>query len=236
MKTPAPSVVRLAGELTDRDAADPFVDELNRWLTSSPRFQQFATTYRSKIRKKVRTASDAETLRDVRAELLAARLLLADKRFTVAYEAYGAGRGGPDLTVAYRMSSPFNLEVTRLRKPPDPDAVGATLLVKLRQLPPSVPNVVVLAIDRLVSEVDLAGSVRALRARADAKDDAFFERRGLEDSRGFYERFLRLGAVIGWCDVAAGDERAAMWANPSARIALPESASRACLGCFARPR
>ena len=228
----APSIVRLARELTDRDAGDPFVDDLTRWLASSPRFQAFAASYRQKIHKKVRTAADAEALRDVRAELLTAHRLLVDKRFTVAYEAYGSGKTGPDLTVAYRTSSTFNLEVTRLRKPPDPAAIGATLMAKLRQLPPSAPNAVLIASERPASSVDVAGSVRVLRASADAKDDAFFDRRGLESGRGFYERFLRLSAVITWCDEANDHERAELWANPSARMLFPERAGRACLACF----
>jgi hypothetical protein len=230
--TPTPTIARLAQELADRAINDPFGDELVRWLASSSRFEAFATTYRDKIHKKIRTASDAEALRDVRAELLAARRLLADERFTVAYEAYGSGKTGPDLTVAFRGSTAFNLEVTRLRKPPDPAALGATLMAKLRQLPPSVPNVVLVASERAAPAVDVAGSVRTLRARADGKDDAFFARRGLESGRGFYERFLRLGAVITWCDEATGDDRADLWSNPSARITLPERAGRACLMCF----
>jgi len=229
---PAPSITLLARELAGRDAGDPFADDLTRWLAASPRFRAFATEYRQKVHKKVRTATDGEALRDVRTELLAAYRLLADKRFTVVYEAYGSGRTGPDLTVAYRTSTTFNLEVTRLRKAPELAALGATLLAKLRQLPPSVPNVVLIASEQPASAVDVAGSIRALRARADAKDDAFFARHRLVSGRGFYERFLRLGAVITWCDAAAGDERASLWANPSARIPLLERAGRACVACL----
>ena len=227
--TPAPSIARLARDLVDRGAGDPFVDELTDWLSSSPRFRAFATTYSQKIRKKVHTAVDDEALRDVRAELLAARRLLLDKRFAVAYEAYGSGRSGPDLTVTFRMTTAFNVEVTRLRKPPDPAPLGSTLLVKLRQLPPSVPNVVLLGSEPPASAVDVAGAVRALRARADDKDDAYFERRGLESGRGFYERFLRLSAVVTWGDEGSDGDRAELWVNRSARIALPERAGRACV-------
>lgn len=229
---PAPSIVRLARDLTDRDVGDPFADEMTRWLSTSPRFRSFATTYRSKIHKKIHDASGAEGLRDVRSELLAAFRLLIDRRFLVTYEAYGAGRTGPDLTVTYRTTTTFNVEVTRLQKPPEPVAVASTLLVKLRQLPPSVSNVVLVASERPASDIDVAGSVRALRSRADARDDASFRRAGLESSRGFYDRFLRLSAVISWCDDAAGDERAVLWTNPSARIPLQARAAQACLACF----
>ena len=118
----------------------------------------------------------------------------------MAYEAHGAGKAGPDFTVTFRAGSGFDLEVTRLRKLPEPAALGATILAKLRQLPPSTPNVLVLAADGPdAAALDISAAVGLLRARADAKDDAFFAARGLETGRGFYERFLRLGAVIAWC-------------------------------------
>ena len=37
---------------------------------------------------------------------------------------------------------------------------------------------------------------RLLKARTDAKDDAFFERRGLADARNFYAHYLRLSGVL----------------------------------------
>jgi hypothetical protein len=229
---PPPSIIRLAQALTDRHPDDALVHDLTGWLSSTPRFRAFATTYRAKIHKKVRSASDAESLRDVRAELLAARLLLTDKRFAIEYEAYGSGKGGPDLTVTFRSTTTFNVEVTRLRKSPEPGAIGATLLAKLRQLPPSAPNVLVLASARPASAVDVGDAVRALRVRADARDDASFERSGSESSRGFYERFLRLSAVIGWSDEPSGGDPPGLWSNPSARIPLPERVGRACAACF----
>ena len=114
--------------------------ELVEWLAASPRFRNFAETYRDKIRKKLRNASDAEMRLDVRAELQVARLLLADRRFELAFEAYGSGKSGPDLTVSFRGARSFNLEITRRRGAPDPNGIGATMLAKLRQLPPSLPN------------------------------------------------------------------------------------------------
>ena len=230
----APTAVeRLAYDLSDRGAGDPMADELLGWLSDSARFRTFAEAHRDKIHKKFRKAADPEALRDVRAELLVARLLLADKRFELAFEAYGSGRLGPDFTVTFRGSRAFNLEVTRLRRPPKATSDGAPILAKLRQLPPSVPNVVVLAIDGDTAEaIDVDAIVRTLRARADAKDDDFFAKRGLDGSRGFYDRFLRLSGVLVWCEPAAGDARAGLWINRSARIALPERAIRACVECL----
>ena len=159
-------------------------------------------------------------------------LLLSDRRIDLAFEAYGSGKGGPDFTVTFRASERFNLEVTRPRRLPDPAGFGV-LLAKLRQLPPSIPNLVLLAVEAETADsVDMAATVRALRSRADAKDEEFFVERGFDGSRGFYDRFLRLGGVLVWSDRAVGDARAAAWVNTSARIPVPERAVKACLGCL----
>ena len=224
---------RLAQQLYDRDLGDRMARELIAWLAGSPRFRAFADTYRDKIRKKFHGAAGAEAIRDVRTELQTARLLLTDRRIYVAFEAYGAGKTGPDLTVTFRAGRPFNLEVTRSRRVPDAAGTGLALLAKLRQLPPSAPNAILFAIDGSTAEaVDVAGAIRALRSRADAKDEPFFTGRGFDGTRGFYDRFLRLGAVFVLCEGAGGEARAALWANPSARIALPPTAARACLRCL----
>lgn len=237
MTSPAgagPSIERLVLDLFDRRPDDPFAAELLGWLAASARFRAFVEANRDKIRKKVRTAGDTESMRDVRAELHAARLLLEDRRIQLVFEAYGSQAGGPDFTVSFRGTRSFNLEVTRLRKPPATADAGGPLLAKVRQLPPSVPNVVVIAVDgRDATALDVDAATRALRARADARDERFFARGGFEGRRGFYERYLRLGAVLVWAEGGGtGEARAISWVNRSARIALPERALRACLACL----
>lgn len=230
---PGSAVERLKQHLFDGATGDPMAEELTGWLVASPRFRAFALAHRDKIRKKLRGATDEEARGDVRAELHVAQLLLADRRIGLAWEAYGSTKGGPDFTVMFRGERSFNLEVTRPRRTPDPVGFGGPLLAKLRQLPPSVPNAVLVAIDGdRAQALDAAAATRALRARADAKDEAFFANRGFTGTRGFYERYLRLGGVLAWCEGAAGDARAALWRNQSARIALPERAARACVRCL----
>jgi hypothetical protein len=229
---PGTAVERLAHDLFDRAPEDPMADELVGWLAGSARFRGFAEAHRDKIRKKLRGATDAEARWDVRAELRVAHLLLADRRIELAFEAYGSGKVGPDFTVSFRGERRIDLEVTRLRRAPETAGYGP-LLAKLRQLRPSVPNALLVAIEGDSAEaLDVAAATRLLRARADAKDETFFSSRGFEGTRGFYERYLRLGAVLVWCEGAAGDARAALWSNRSARIALPERAARACLVCL----
>lgn len=222
---PAKSTVNF---LFDDSGSDPLADEVAAWLASTPRFRAFADAHRDKIRKKLRGATDAEARRDVRAELRIAQLLLADRRMEVAFEAYGSGRPGPDFTVTTR-GDRFNLEVTRLRGDPANAGFGG-LLTKLRQLPPSVSNGVVLAIDGTdAAAYDAGAAVRALQARAEAKDEALFTTRGFAGTRGFHDRFARLGAAFVWAEGASGEARASLWTNPSARISFARRAARAVL-------
>jgi hypothetical protein len=207
--------------------------EIHAWLASSARFRTFTEANRDKIRKKFRGATDADASLDVRAELRAARLLLAERRIELTFEAYGSRKGGPDFTMSFRGAPSFDLEVTRLRRMPHPGGLAASLLAKLRQLRPSTPNAVLFAAAGIDADlVDVDAAVRALRSRADAKDEEFFTARGFAGTRGFYERYLRLGAVFVAVEGAARESRATLWLNRSARIAFPEPAARACLRCF----
>ncbi|PZR64201.1 MAG: hypothetical protein DLM71_03020 [Chloroflexi bacterium] len=230
---PVTAVERLVLDLFAGDLADPLAVEVAGWLAGSRRFRAFAGAHLDKIRKKLRGARHADARRDVRAELAVAHLLLADPRIELAFEAYGSGSAGPDFTVVFRGERSFNLEVTRLHRPP-PEAVdGRQLLPKLRQLPPSMPNAVLVAIQGEAADAfDVAAAIRGLQARADAGDDDFFRTRAFKGVRDFNLRYRRLGGVLVWCEAATGDARAAVWSNPSARIALPEMALRACLLCL----
>ena len=232
--TPSPSIERLAASLLPADVDPSFASELVAWLAGSSRFRAFAEGNRAKIHKKVGGARDDESLRDVRAELQVAHLLLADRRIELAYEGYGSGKAGPDFTVTYRATRTINVEVTRLQRVPDPSGVAELIVGKLRQLPPSVPNILVLAVGGASAEgVDVAAATSLLRARADARDEDFFQGRGLAGTRSFYDRYLRLGRVFTWCEEApTGQNRAASWTNPLARMAVDPRAAAACLACL----
>lgn len=224
---------RLAVHLFDGTPADAVGEEIAGWLAGSARFRSFADAHRDKIRKKLRGATDEQARGDVRAELRVAHLLLADRRIELAFEALGSTRGGPDFTVAYRGERGFNLEVTRLHRASGSAIHGGPLLAKLRQLPPSAPNALLVAIEGDSADAfDVAPAARALRARADAKDEAFFASRGFDGTKGFYQRYLGLGAVLVWCETAGGEGRATDWSNRSARIAVSQRAVRACLACL----
>jgi hypothetical protein len=228
--TATTSVERLARYLFDNALDAPVAAEVHGWLAESARFRTFVEAHRDKIRKKLRGAADLEARRDVRAELNVARVLLADHGIELEFEAYGARNPGPDFTVRFRGERLFNLEVTRSRRRPQALGGGRPLVAKLRQLPPSVPNAVLVAIEgEDAAGVDVAGAMRALRSRADAKDESFFARNGFSGTRDFYQRYMRLGAVFVWCESGVGDARAAAWTNPAARIGVPPRALTSCL-------
>jgi hypothetical protein len=232
-RTATSEVDRLVSHLLAGRDDVPLAVEMAGWLGESPRFRDFADAHRDKIRKKLRTAGDPGSMRDVRAELRVAQLLLADRRIELAFEAHGAGRGGPDFTVTYRAARVLDLEVTRHRGDPAATRHAGPLLAKLRQLQPGVANVVVIGVDGdRAGDLGIQDGIRRLRALADGKDEAFFQRRGLEGTRDFYRRFLRLGAVVAWCERGAADDRVVAWENGSARIPVPAAALRACVAAL----
>jgi hypothetical protein len=206
--------------------------ELARWIEASPRFSVFLTTHQDKVRKKFNSTDDEEHRLDVRAELLVAYLLAADRRFELAFEAYGARRLGPDLTVTFRTNQRFNLEVTRLRMTADPGPVVARLASvvtgKLRQLPGDTPNALVIVARGLpLDEDSLVAAMRLLKQHTDRKDDEFFARRGLKDARDFYAHYLHLGGIC-----VLGDATAIFSPNRDVRHPLSKEAVSALMQCL----
>lgn len=87
-----------------------------KWLASSRRFTAFVTTFRDKIRKKIRATHDQESLLDLHLELETAFLLLQERPLSVVYEPEQLGRArSPDFAVSFTTSLSFMVEVTRLR-------------------------------------------------------------------------------------------------------------------------
>ncbi|MGI8553289.1 MAG: hypothetical protein ACR2PL_21260, partial [Dehalococcoidia bacterium] len=176
----------------------PIASECAGWVDESRPFRAFVDRYRDKIRKKLRVCGDEEARRDLQVELATAFALLQEHRFSIEYELYASGKQrGPDLSVIFKDHIRFNVEVTRLRgggaepegKPGGKQTNGAgkvtaTICAKLGQMPPSVANILVLAADSAVySPSDIDGVMKELKTQAERKDDAFFARRGLDESR-----------------------------------------------------
>jgi hypothetical protein len=212
--------------------------ELAHWIEDSPRFSVFITTNQDKVRKKLSDSDDEEHRLDVRAELLVAYLIVADRRFELAFEAYGARRLGPDLTATFRTNQRFNLEVTRLRTTGDADPesgvakLANVITGKLRQLPGDTPNALVIAGHGLpLDEDSLVAAARLLKLHTDTRDDAFFARRGLKDARDFYTQYLHLSAIC-VLDEATAPARAVLSPNREARHPLSKEAASALMQCL----
>ena len=194
--------------------------DLITWLETTPPFEHFLAAHRDKVRKKLRTATDSDALLDVRAELLVARLLVSDRRMEVAFEAYGSGKTGPDLTVTFCANQRFNVEGTRLRPALDnaEARLRSALLVKPRQLPTGIANTLALVSPAPLPSEAIAAAARYLKRLADKKDEATFTRRGYESARDYLSRVTRLSAVF--VIPETGGART-LWPNPEARYPLP---------------
>ena len=222
-----PAARVLVAYLGDGSALPGPLADLEAWLAASSRLRTFVDANRDKIRKKVRLATTADAQLDLRTELRFASLLLANRRFDLAFEAYGSGNRGPDFTATFRAGTTFNVEVTR-RHVPGVAGVERTILGKLRQLPPSRANVLLVAFDAPdEAAIDLDPIVRDLRSHAERRDDAWFVARGMADAAAFHQGLLRLTALIAWQERRSGDSASVSWINPGARIAADTAALRA---------
>jgi hypothetical protein len=207
----------------------PFSTEFEGWLRQSRRFRAFATHYRTKIRAKLRQANN---WKDVRAELETALLLLGERRFELEYEKYAALKErGPDFTVTFKTHTLFNVEVRRLKGEGDATAEsGSGKLVavigeKVRQMPPSVINLLWLACEGGADEEDVAQAALTLRQLAEAKEEAFFQRQRYPNARAFLKQYQQLSGIV-----LRQHNRQTVWLNPLARHAAPPEIVRAVEG------
>jgi hypothetical protein len=206
----------------------PLAPRMGVWLAESATFLAFVTANETKIRRKLRGTHDAEGLRDIEAELATAYRLLRDRRVVLGYESYLAAKlRGPDFTVTFKGHIVFNVEVRRLRTEPTAAKITDALCEKLRQMPPSLPNVVALYADVAGTSPDLDALMKSLRSAADAKHEEMFTRRGYLDARDFLRALQRLSAVFLY---STSDPIAAppltQWANVAAKHPLPPDARK----------
>jgi hypothetical protein len=205
--------------------------QFGQWLASSARFRTFAEQYRDKIRKKVRGTRDHEGLMDLTFELEIAYLLLSERRFVVEYEKGGVGKQrGPDFYVTFRINTPFNVEVKRLRvstldrttELPEHSRIAGTVCQKIGQLPAGMINLLAISSDsEPYHGADIAAAMTGLRARAERKDDPFFTRRGFLGASDFLKQYQRLSAVLFHTHLAANKPAEMLWLNTIARQRLP---------------
>ena len=219
------------------------------WLASSRRFIAFVTTFRDKIRKKVRATQDQESLLDLRLELETAYVLLQERPLSLMYEPQQPGHvRGPDFAVTFTTSLTFMVEVTRLRADRTSALAGAqeqalatpapntalaipligderltdTICSKLGQLLPQRSNVLLVGVEALhLTHNDLRATMLRIQQRAERNDPTFFQRHGFRDRADFFHHYQRLSELL----VRGPDLHAAepmiVWVNPQAKHPLP---------------
>lgn len=199
--------------------------EFEGWVRSSRRFKAFAITYRVKIRTKLKNVRDEGSMKDLRAELETAALLLRAERFTLEYEKYAASKQrGPDFTVTFKTHTPFNVEVRRIRSVELDDGdtearlgkLVAVLCEKVGQMPPGTVNLLWLIAEREISEADLTRAMMTLRQLAERKAEDFFMRRGFENAADFLKQYRQLSGIV----LRQSGENV-LWLNSLARHKTP---------------
>jgi hypothetical protein len=204
---------------------------LATWLAASRRYAEFVATFRDKIRKKIRTLQDQESLLDLRLELETAYALLQERRLSLAYEPRHPGQARcPDFAVTFTTSLTFMLEVTRLRAqaagqiPPTAPLVerlADTVGGKLGQLLPQHSNVLLIGVaDPGLTADDLGAVMLRIQQRAERNEAPFLHRHRLRDRADFFQHYQRLSEIL----VRGPALQAAaplVWVNPQAKHPLP---------------
>jgi hypothetical protein len=204
-------------------------EPMAEWLASSRRFTDFVKTHHTKIRKKIRTTQDKETLRDLQLELETAYLLLREKSLSLKYEPQHPELGrSPDFAVTFTTSLTFMVEVTRMRANTLLDSqffndrFSDTVCSKLGQLLTQRSNLLVVGAEDLYLTYDeLCALMLRLQQRAQGNDASVVQRYGFRDRADFFNRYQRLSAILlRGTSLQAGDP-VIFWDNPQAKYSLP---------------
>jgi len=216
------------------------------WLASSRRFAAFATTFRDKIRKKLRTAQDRKSVLDLQLELETAYLLLQERALSLAYEPeQSKGKRSPDFGVTFTTSLTFMVEVTRVQidkdmaaetrerspatvprvmaaDPPSAARLAEAAAGKLGQLLPQRGNILLVAIEAPhLSPNDIRNAMFTMQQRAERNDSAFLHRHGFLDRADFFRQYQRLSEVLVRVPHLEAAKSMVAWINPGAKYPLP---------------
>jgi hypothetical protein len=221
---------------------------MRTWLVASRRFADFVTTFRSKIRKKLRVAQDPESLLDLRLELETAYLLLQERRLSLVYEPRQSGQSRcPDFAVTFTTSLTFMVEVTRQRAnqkhaaaeasqqtaaapalsnaPTSPlpgERLSDTICSKLGQLLPQHSNVLIIGVEALhLTESDLHSAMLHTQQRAEGSDTTVWQRHRFRNRADFFRHYQRLSEVLVRESHGPTAGSLLVWVNPQAKHPLP---------------
>ena len=214
----------------------PLASPLATWLASSRRFREFAATFQAKIRKKLRSTPDSESLHDLHFELETAYLLVQERALSLVYEPQCGGERCPDFSVT-TTSLTLMLEVTRQRPspataptltqahvtspmPPRVASLARTVCGKLGQLSKLHSNVLVISLDAPCSAHDLSALMLSIKQRAERNDSGLVQRYGFQDRADFFAHYGRLSEVFVRGPHPYTGE-VVEWLNPQAKRPLP---------------
>jgi hypothetical protein len=208
----------------------PLASRCAERMLAVPRFGAFLIQYQTKIHKKARTLESPTSWQDLWLELWTAARLLADRRFTVAYETFAAQKvRGPDLTATFRANTVCQIEIKHVRAELTAAKWAEVVCSKLGQLPPGAINVLLVGTAATVAESCPAETaLRELGQATQRGDDALFQRSGLAGARDYARQIVRLSGVLrvaNW-DLAT-TATTSLWRHPAARHPLPDDLARA---------
>lgn len=208
-------------------------EPMRTWLVNSRRFLSFVTTFRDKIRKKLRVTQDQETLFDLRLELETAYLLLQERTLSLVYEPEQSKQvRSPDFAVTFTSSLTFMVEVTRLRAAPSSDntaiiapeneRLADAICSKLGQFLSQRGNVLIVGVDGLhLTQSDLHAVMLRIQQRAERNDAAFWQRYGFRDRADFFRHYQRLSEILVRESQLRAEDPLVVWPNPQAKHPLP---------------
>lgn len=208
------------------------------WLAASRRFTAFVNTHHTKIRKKLRTNQEPESIRDLQLELETAYLLLRERSLNLAYESQHPELGrSPDFAVTFTTSLTFMVEVTRLRsagsrisssaeEPTDRillgDRFSDMLCSKLGQLLPKFSNLLLVGLEAYpLTQSDLHVALLRIQQRAESNDPNIVQRHGFRDRADFFNHYQRLSAILVREIPLESGKPVVIWDNPRAKYSLP---------------
>lgn len=213
-------------------------ESMTTWLTSSRRFTTFVNSHHTKIRKKLRTVQEPESLRDLQLELETAYLLLRERFLNVAYEPQHPELGrSPDFAVTFTTSLTFMVEVTRLRtsqpktqpgiQEPSNETLPSDRFIdmlcsKLGQLLPKRSNLLLVGAEAShLTDHDIRTTMLRIQQRAEGNDATLVHKHGFRDRADFFNHYQRLSALLVRGIPLQAGEAVVIWDNPQAKYSLP---------------
>jgi hypothetical protein len=196
------------------------------WLESSRRFATFVSTFQDKIRKKLRTTQDQESLLDLHLELETAYLLLQERSLSVEYEPEMSKRiRSPDFAVTFTTSLTFMLEVTRVQVDPTNTVelqLANTIPGKLGQLLPQRSNILLVGVEAADPTAnDVRTAMLSIQQRAERNDSTFLQRYGFRDRADFFRHYQCLSEILVRGPHFEVTKSIVTWINPQAKHPLP---------------